>query len=1105
MTQLAPHRGLHVELVAREHELSAIYEKVPGILFYVAIEPDGEFRFLSMSHAGLVATGLTREQFVGSLVRDVVPPPSRDMVLNHYREAIRSGRTVCWKEVSVYPAGRRVGEVAVTPLYDANGVATHLVGIVHDITERERLEEALHQREERLAFLLRLNDALRPLSDPVEMQDVTARLLGEYLRVNRVSYATIDGEEFIVTTSYDNSVPANRAWEPLITFGEALREACKGGESFAVSDVRTDARFTEAERANLFANDILALVGVMLHKEGRWLAAFCIHSATPRVWTQDEITLIEETAERMWSAAERARAEAALRVANQKLRESEARFSVIHDRAPFAISLTDRSDRSLVSVNEAFERMFEYSCDEVRGRTSSELGISTITSADALAEELQRHGTVRDYEVHRRTKSGAERTLLLSIDPVTIGEREFLLTTAIDITEKKRAEAALREREQRLRLALEASAAGSWTWDAGTNHVDWDAGFRLRYGFPRNEPATFHAWLSRVHEEDRQQVVALLDEILHTTTKDVWDQTFRIVWPDGTLVWIQSLGRAERDAEGKVVRLTGLELDVTARRQAENALQARRDEEHNRELRLLLETAAQGIVSVDGHGTIVTANRALEAMFGWGPGELIGQPIERLVPSSLRHAHVHHRTEYFAAPRPLSMGARLNLVGERKDGSTFPIEISLNHIATLGGGHAIAFVTDVTERHRAAAALSERTVELERRTAQLRQMASDLTLAEQHAREQLAKTLHDGLQQILAVASIDLEQLMNRDSQHGTPPALLVQAKGQLDEAIAAARSLSVELFPPVLQRSGLPAALRWLADWTRNKYGLKVQVSVDPLANSARKDVRTLLFESVRELLFNAVKHAQVDRVAVDLTREPGDMLGITVTDRGIGFDPAGLVDRAKTGQVGWGLFSIRERLALLGGRFEIESAPGRGTRFRLIAPAGTAQGSRGAEARVRQAVIRPSSPDVAGVASRRALRILIVDDHTAVREALGGLLRARPEFLIAGEAANGLEAVDQARALRPDAVLMDVSMPEMDGVEATRHIRAELPSIHILGLSMYPRTEDRHPIEQAGAERFFAKGVDTQRLIDHLLVLHRAITSGHSVSRPNAVASQP
>src|SRR5262249_9623173 len=152
---------------------------------------------------GAMATG---ERFTGALVSDVIPPASRDLVLSNYREAIRTGQTIRWKESSQYSTGRKVGEVAVTPLYDANGAATHLIGIVHDITEQERLEETLRQREERLAFILRLNDALRPLRDPVEIQNLTVRLVGEHFRVNGVIYFVIDGDDFIVTSSYDDGV-----------------------------------------------------------------------------------------------------------------------------------------------------------------------------------------------------------------------------------------------------------------------------------------------------------------------------------------------------------------------------------------------------------------------------------------------------------------------------------------------------------------------------------------------------------------------------------------------------------------------------------------------------------------------------------------------------------------------------------------------------------------------------------------------------------------------------------------------------------------------------------------------------------------------------------
>jgi PAS domain S-box-containing protein len=369
-----------------------------------------------------------------------------------------------------------------------------------------------------------------------------------------------------------------------------------------------------------------------------------------------------------------------------------------------------------------------------------------------------------------------------------------------DAVDRSRAEAALREQQSRLRLALEASAGGSWTWDLRTNAADWDDTFRARFGFTPDEPPLFETWFARVHPDDRGWMRRRLDEVLRT--RDTWDHTYRVAGPDGAVLWMQSLGRADRDATGQVTRLTGLELDITERRMVEDALQARRDEEHDRTLRTLLETATQTIVSADERGRLVYANRAVEAMFGWAADDLIGQPIERLIPSIFRDG--------------TNPAAGQHLVGVRKDGSVLPIDVTVNHVPTPGGGRAFAFVTDITERQRAAAALQERTAELEYRTTQLSQMAWDLTLAEHHAREQIARTLHDGLQQLLVIVALNLEQQVKRETESGAAPSeLLAEAKQQLDEAMAVARSLNVELFPPVLQRSGLPAALTWLAKWT--------------------------------------------------------------------------------------------------------------------------------------------------------------------------------------------------------------------------------------------------------------------------------------------------
>jgi DNA-binding NarL/FixJ family response regulator len=118
--------------------------------------------------------------------------------------------------------------------------------------------------------------------------------------------------------------------------------------------------------------------------------------------------------------------------------------------------------------------------------------------------------------------------------------------------------------------------------------------------------------------------------------------------------------------------------------------------------------------------------------------------------------------------------------------------------------------------------------------------------------------------------------------------------------------------------------------------------------------------------------------------------------------------------------------------------------------------------------------------------LRILIVDDHPTMRTMLRELLRERPQLSVVGDAANGLEAIASARMLRPDVIVMDVTMPYMDGVKATARIRAELPDIEILGLSMHDRGDGGRAIEEAGASGFFVKGTDTQRLVEHLLRVH-------------------
>ncbi|RPJ54399.1 MAG: hypothetical protein EHM23_29105 [Acidobacteria bacterium] len=222
----------------------------------------------------------------------------------------------------------------------------------------------------------------------------------------------------------------------------------------------------------------------------------------------------------------------------------------------------------------------------------------------------------------------------------------------------------------------------------------------------------------------------------------------------------------------------------------------------------------------------------------------------------------------------------------------------------------------------------ERTAELTERANQLRTLAGELTLAEQRERRHLAKLLHDHLQQLLVGAKFRVALLSKAADPAVKQAAEEIQAL--LSESIEASRSLTAELSPPILHEGGLEAGLEWLAHWMHEKHGLVVGLSAEEDLTAAAEDVSVLLFESVRELLFNVVKHAKVQSASVRLERLEGQMLRISVRDHGRGFDP----DARQFSREGFGLFSIRERLSLVGGRLEIQSSPGHGSEMTLIAP---------------------------------------------------------------------------------------------------------------------------------------------------------------------------
>lgn len=412
---------------------------------------DLNYQFTYANKALLQMLGKTWEEAIGKgLLENGYEPWHAEM---HQREIdqVIATRQPIRGEVFFWHAtlGKRIYDYIFVPIINEKGEVEAVSGTTRDISDLKKAEELLRKSEQRQTFLLQLNDHLKTLADPATIQYEAARLVAKYLGADRVGYAEDggDGVSVIVTTDYTNGLPSLKGKYKYDNYGPELLMAFQKGQTVVRSDIAADPTISKEEKAAHAALQLGATVNVPLLRGNKLIAIFFLHFREAHFLTEEEVSLMQEVAERTWEAVVRAKAE-------QALRESEERFRLMADAVPQSIWITDAEGR----IEFLNKHWWNYCGEPYTDTTPADIAVKHLHPADGpkvlqAFETAIQTGAPFEIEQRNRSAEGQYRWFLNRgtpyRDPVT-GKIVKWFGIGIDIHDRKVAEQALRQSEEAL-------------------------------------------------------------------------------------------------------------------------------------------------------------------------------------------------------------------------------------------------------------------------------------------------------------------------------------------------------------------------------------------------------------------------------------------------------------------------------------------------------------------------------------------------------------------------------------------------------------------------------------------------------------------------------
>ncbi len=338
-------------------------------------------------------------------------------------------------------------------------------------------------------------------------------------------------------------------------------------QPIAITDVMQDDPGGAVYHALYASEGVRSIAIIPLLGSGGLIGKFMLYYNAPHIFQQEELQIAQTIAAHVAFAAERRQAEMALR-------SSEDRFRAMFLQAPVGIAKTGLDGKWLL-LNDRYCEILGYTQAELAGKTFMEVTHPDDREIHLAPLRRLMAGEISSWSTEKRyiRKDGAVvwANLYLSLVRNPDGQPHCLIATVVDITEKIRAENALREGEGRLRLVQEAARLGAWDADLNTNLVTFSGDYTSLYGLPNDHPPLSHKqWIALVHPADRDRVQLMLRESIKQ--RRFFDAEFRVVWPDGSVHWLLGKGTVFLDDSGRPFRMAGVNLDITARKEAELAL-----------------------------------------------------------------------------------------------------------------------------------------------------------------------------------------------------------------------------------------------------------------------------------------------------------------------------------------------------------------------------------------------------------------------------------------------------------------------------------------------------------------------------------------------------